>query len=75
MWIEYDMYFILYSDFKNVGNVNWIRYVFYPLLWLQKRRECMKGHQNNSQTPRILPCEDHASGFEIPESTTAQEKT
>ena len=28
------------------------------------------GHQNNPQTPRILPRWDHAHGFEIPGSAT-----
>ena len=30
----------------------------------------VKGHQNNLQTPRILPRRDHAPGFEIPGSAT-----
>ena len=30
----------------------------------------VKGHQNNLQTPRILPRRDHALGFEIPGPAT-----
>ena len=30
----------------------------------------VKGHQNNPQTPRILPCLDRAPRFEIPGSAT-----
>ena len=42
-------------------------YVFYSLLSKQKHKVCVKGHQNNLQTPgkTVLP------GFVIPGSTTA----
>ena len=30
---------------------------------------CVKGHKNNSKTPKILPHCDSTPGFEIPEST------
>ena len=33
----------------------------------------VKGHQNNLQTPRILPRRDHDPGFEIPGSATVQD--
>ena len=31
---------------------------------------CVKGHQNNLQTSKIIPCRDHDSNFEIPGSAT-----
>ena len=32
-----------------------------------------KGHQNNPQTPRILPRRDNAPGFEIPGSAPVED--
>ena len=36
-----------------------------------KHRVCLKWHQNNRQTPKILPHRDRAPGYEIPGSATA----
>ena len=35
----------------------------------------VKGHQNNPQTPRILPRRDHAPGFDIPGSASDESCT
>ena len=37
-------------------NMQCLQYVFYSLLSLQKHRVCVKGHQNNLQTSKIIPC-------------------
>ena len=43
---------------------------FYSLLSLQKHRVCVKGHQNNLQTSKIISCRDCAPSTEIPGSAT-----
>ena len=42
------------------------------LLLLQYHRVSVKGHQNYSETPRILPRRGRTPGFEIPGSATAK---
>ena len=39
------------------------QYVFYSLLSLQKQRVCVKGHQNNLQTSKIIPRRGRAPWF------------
>ena len=42
-----------------VINIQCLQYVFYSLLsLLQKHRVCVKGHQNNLQTSKIIPRRD-----------------
>ena len=40
-----------------------LQYVFYLLISLQKHRVCVKGHQNNLQTSKIIPRRDRAPRF------------
>ena len=46
-----------------VINMQCLLYVFYSLLSLQKHRVCVKGHQNNFQTSKIIPRRDRAPRF------------
>ena len=46
-----------------VINMQCLQYVFYSLLSLQKHRVCVKGHENNLQTSKIIPRRDRAPRF------------
>ena len=46
-----------------VINMQCTQYVLYSLLSLQKQRVCVKGHQNNLQTLKIIPRRGRAPWF------------
>ena len=48
-----------------VINRQCLQYVLYSLRSLQKHRICVKGHQNNLQTSKIIPRRDSAPVFKF----------
>ena len=63
-------YGCIFGNFDSLTSINLIvinmqclQYVFNSLLSLQEHRVCVKGHQNNLQTSKIIPRRDRAPRF------------
>ena len=63
-------YWCNFGNFDSITHKNFIvinmqclQNVFYSLLSLQKRRVCVKGHQNNLQNSNTIPHRDRAPRF------------